>query len=121
MPGKISCLLCLLGSTVTVLNAPKEEAVGSLSSLEAHVSSPGWLAYLALVLAASLVLALAVVPRASGSYLLAAQLAICSMVGSLSVMAVKGLGTAIKQVTCCKMWQFLWHVVMQHDVTCGMK
>ena len=39
--GKIGCLVCLLGSTVVVLHAPKEQNLNTLAELSEKLHDPG--------------------------------------------------------------------------------
>lgn len=39
--GKVGCLLCILGSTVMVIHAPKEQEVSSIDQLKTMVIQPG--------------------------------------------------------------------------------
>ena len=39
--GKIGCLICLLGSTIVVLHAPKEQNLNTLEELRDKLQDPG--------------------------------------------------------------------------------
>lgn len=39
--GKVGCLLCILGSTVMVIHAPREQEVSSIDQLKTMVIQPG--------------------------------------------------------------------------------
>ncbi|KAE8583745.1 hypothetical protein XENTR_v10020669 [Xenopus tropicalis] len=78
-----------------VLHAPQEEEVSTLSDMEVKLKQPGFLAFVSCVLLFSFLLALLAAPRWGHSYVLVYVL-ICSLVGSLSVACVKGLGIAIR-------------------------
>ena len=95
--GKISCLLCLLGSTVTVIHAPKEKMVDSMEELATFLSQAEWIVYSVFIVSLSVVLCCLVAPRVDKNNLLLIYMLVCAMVGSFSVMATKGLGTALKQ------------------------
>ena len=95
--GKLSCLLCLLGSTVSVIHAPKERMVDSMDELAILLAQPEWIVYSVLIMVLSVVLCIIVAPRVDKNNLLLLYLLVCAMVGSFSVMATKGLGTAFKQ------------------------
>lgn len=41
LPGKIGCIVCLCGSTMVVLHAPREQEVHSLLELTNKVLDPG--------------------------------------------------------------------------------
>lgn len=95
--GKIGCCLCILGSTVMVLHAPQEEEVSSLMAMSEKLADPGFIVYAVSVVGSSLVLMFAVAPRYGQKNVLVYVL-ICSVIGSLSVSCVKGLGIGIKQL-----------------------
>lgn len=95
--GKIGCLLCVLGSTIIVIHSPPEGLIDDLESLGYMIGSPGFLFYLALIIFATVALILLAVPKYGTSHILIYVL-ICSMIGSLSVCACKGLGIGLRQV-----------------------
>ncbi|XP_061895914.1 magnesium transporter NIPA2 [Entelurus aequoreus] len=95
--GKIGCLLCVLGSTVMVVHAPQEEEVASLSVMAEKLKDPGFIVYAVCVVGSSLVLIFAVAPRFGQKNVLV-YILICSVIGSLSVSCVKGLGIGIKEL-----------------------
>ncbi|KAM8953981.1 magnesium transporter NIPA2-like [Pelodytes ibericus] len=94
-PGKTGCALSILGSTVMVLHAPQEEEVSTLSDMEDKLKQPGFVAFASCMVVCSLLLAVLAAPRWGHSNVFIYVL-ICSLVGSLSVACVKGLGIAIK-------------------------
>eukprot|EP01147_Barroeca_monosierra_P009517 gene9517-1751_t len=75
--GKVGCGLCIVGSTIIVVNAPQEQDVKSVSVI-AHMMFQN-----------------AFSPKYGKRYIFV-NIAICSVIGSLSVIAVKGLGIALK-------------------------
>ncbi|KAM9741930.1 magnesium transporter NIPA2 isoform 1-T1 [Menidia menidia] len=95
--GKIGCLLCILGSTVMVIHAPQEEEVASLSAMAEKLKDPGFIVFAVCVAGSSLVLIFAVAPRFGQKNVLV-YILICSVIGSLSVSCVKGLGIGIKEL-----------------------
>ncbi|XP_042274922.1 magnesium transporter NIPA2 isoform X2 [Thunnus maccoyii] len=95
--GKIGCLLCVLGSTVMVIHAPQEEEVASLSAMAEKLKDPGFIVFAVCVVGSSLVLIFAVAPRFGQKNVLV-YILICSVIGSLSVSCVKGLGIGIKEL-----------------------
>uniref|UniRef100_A0A8C9Z1P0 Zgc:101583 n=1 Tax=Sander lucioperca TaxID=283035 RepID=A0A8C9Z1P0_SANLU len=95
--GKIGCLLCILGSTVMVIHAPQEEEVASLSAMAEKLRDPGFIVFAVCVVGSSLVLVFAVAPRFGQKNVLV-YILICSVIGSLSVSCVKGLGIGIKEL-----------------------
>ncbi|CAI5652671.1 magnesium transporter NIPA2 [Oreochromis niloticus] len=95
--GKIGCLLCVLGSTVMVIHAPQEEEVASLSAMSEKLLDPGFIVFAVCVVGSSLILICAVAPRFGQKNVLV-YILICSVIGSLSVSCVKGLGIGIKEL-----------------------
>uniref|UniRef100_A0A183CG67 Magnesium transporter NIPA2 n=1 Tax=Globodera pallida TaxID=36090 RepID=A0A183CG67_GLOPA len=94
--GKIGCAICLLGSTSIVIHSPKEEEVSSMAELAEKMKASVFILYVALVLLVTFVLVVYVAPRYGHTNILV-YIAVCSLVGSLSVISVKGLGLAIKE------------------------
>ncbi|XP_037118112.1 magnesium transporter NIPA2 [Syngnathus acus] len=97
MHGKMGCLLCVLGSTVMVVHAPQEEEVASLSAMAEKLKEPGFIVFAVCVVGSSLVLIFGVAPRFGQKNVLV-YIMICSVIGSLSVSCVKGLGIGIKEL-----------------------
>lgn len=93
--GRLGCGLCLVGSTVIVLHAPKERVVSTVTEIVNNILTPGFLTYVAIVAVSCAVLFLYVAPRFGRKHAIV-YLSICSLFGSLSVMAVKALGLAIR-------------------------
>jgi len=94
--GKMGCLLAILGSTVMVIHAPKEENVNGLVELGTMMMMPGFLAYTCIALSVSLFLIFKIAPAHGQSNVLV-YIIICSLLGSFSVACVKGVGLVIKQ------------------------
>ncbi|XP_077439375.1 magnesium transporter NIPA2 isoform X1 [Vanacampus margaritifer] len=94
--GKLGCLLSVLGSTTMVIHAPKEEEISSLEDMEQKLVDPGFFIFALAVVLMVLLLILAVAPRHGQTNILV-YISICSLIGSLSVSCVKGLGIAIKE------------------------
>lgn len=95
--GKIGCLLCILGSTVMVIHAPQEEEVASLTVMAEKLRDPGFIVFAVCIVASSIVLIFLVAPR-FGQRNVLVYILICSVIGSLSVSCVKGLGIGIKEL-----------------------
>ncbi|KAJ8266516.1 hypothetical protein GJAV_G00131340 [Gymnothorax javanicus] len=95
--GKVGCLLCILGSTVMVLHAPQEEEVASLNAMAEKLKDPGFIVFAVCVVASSLVLIFIAAPQYGQKNVLV-YILICSVIGSLSVSCVKGLGIGIKEL-----------------------
>ncbi|KAM6178767.1 magnesium transporter NIPA2 [Rhynchocyon petersi] len=95
--GKIGCLLSILGSTVMVIHAPKEEEIETLNEMSQKLGDPGFVAFATLVVTVSLILIFVVGPRHGQTNILV-YITICSVIGAFSVSCVKGLGIAIKEL-----------------------
>ncbi|KAI4461056.1 hypothetical protein MML48_5g00008856 [Holotrichia oblita] len=94
--GKIGCLLCILGSTVIVIHAPREEEVESLNDLLQKVQDSMFLVYVLFVLICSFSIAFYFGPKYGGQHVVV-YIIMCSAIGSLTVMSCKGLGLALKE------------------------
>lgn len=95
--GKMGCVLCILGSSVMVIHAPQEEEVDSLNTMAEKLKDPGFIVFAASVVVSSLILIFVAGPRYGQKNVLVYVL-ICSVIGSLSVSCVKGLGIGIKEL-----------------------
>ncbi|KAJ3300229.1 hypothetical protein HK104_003143 [Borealophlyctis nickersoniae] len=84
--GKIGCALCILGSIIIILHSPEDPHVESVDQILEYALQPG---------TASLFLIYRVGP-VHGKKNMLVYIAICSLVGSVSVMACKGFGIALK-------------------------
>ncbi|KAI0938501.1 hypothetical protein AcV5_000172 [Taiwanofungus camphoratus] len=93
--GRVGCTLCLLGSLIIVLHAPEDKDIQTVDEILHYALQPGFLLYCFTVLVFSLIMIYAVAPRYGRSHPLV-YISICSLVGSVSVMAIKGFGVAVK-------------------------
>ncbi|KAI0362914.1 DUF803-domain-containing protein [Pilatotrama ljubarskyi] len=93
--GRVGCSLCLLGSLVIVLHAPPDKEIETVDQILHFALQPGFLFYCFVVLVVSLILVYVVAPRYGRANPMV-YISICSLVGSVSVMAIKGLGVALK-------------------------
>ncbi|KWU41834.1 DUF803-domain-containing protein, partial [Rhodotorula sp. JG-1b] len=96
--GKIGisgCSLCLVGSIVIVLHAPEDKEIATVDEMLEYALQPGFMAYCLFVLVFSLYMIYKVAPKYGATNPLV-HISICSLVGSISVMAVKALGIALK-------------------------
>ncbi|ORX98260.1 DUF803-domain-containing protein [Basidiobolus meristosporus CBS 931.73] len=93
--GKAGCGLCLIGSVVIVLHSPEDKEIISVDQMLHLAIQPAFMVYCILVLATTLFLIYRVVPSHGRKNPLV-YITICSLVGSVSVMAVKGFGIALK-------------------------
>ncbi|CAO3564369.1 unnamed protein product [Mortierella alpina] len=92
--GKIGCALCIVGAVIIVLHAPAQAAVTDIDQFKHFAIQPGFLVYMCLVIAVSLIIVWKVAPKYGKNHLLV-YITVCSLIGSLSVVATQGLGAAI--------------------------
>ncbi|KAG0582541.1 hypothetical protein M758_3G067100 [Ceratodon purpureus] len=93
--GIVGCVLCIVGSTTIVLHAPQERAIESVKDVWLLATEPAFLLYTCFVVTVVLVLIFHYVPQFGHTHVMV-YIAICSLMGSLSVMSVKALGIAMK-------------------------
>jgi multidrug transporter EmrE-like cation transporter len=91
----LGCGLCVCGAVPLVLHAPPEPFTPSVAALWELAAAPLFVWYALTLLMAVFLLVWRVEPRHGGASPLV-SLAICSLVGSLSVLSVKALGTALR-------------------------
>ncbi|KAK9305105.1 hypothetical protein QLX08_003785 [Tetragonisca angustula] len=117
--GKIGCLLCILGSTILVIHAPKEEEINTLNELLEKVKDPGYIIYMLIVIVCSILIIFYFGP-AYGKQNIIVYICLCSLIGSLTVTSCKGLGLALKETilginngfTNWLMWVFLFSAII---------
>lgn len=93
--GRVGCTLCLLGSLVIILHAPQDKEVETVDEILDYALQPGFIFYLLTAISVSVYLIFKVAPM-HGTRNPVVYLTICSLAGSISVMAIKGFGVAIK-------------------------
>lgn len=114
--GRVGCTLCLLGSLIIVLHAPADKPVEAVDEILHFALQPGaihqcfsvspllitilqyslgFLLYCFSVVVFTLFMIYSVVPK-YGKTNPIVYISICSLVGSVSIMAVKGFGVAVK-------------------------
>ncbi|KAF9045765.1 DUF803-domain-containing protein [Hymenopellis radicata] len=93
--GRLGCALALIGSLIIVLHAPEDKPVETVDEILEYAVHPGFLLYVFTVLVVSLVMIYIVVP-VHGRTNPSVYISICSLVGSVSVMSIKGFGVAVK-------------------------
>ncbi|KAF5389676.1 hypothetical protein D9757_006045 [Collybiopsis confluens] len=93
--GRVGCGLSLIGSLIIVLHAPEDKDVVTVDEILAYAVQPGFLLYVFTVLVFSMIMIYVVSPRYGKSNPIV-YISICSVVGSVSVMSIKGFGVAIK-------------------------
>ncbi|XP_062180120.1 probable magnesium transporter NIPA6 isoform X1 [Phragmites australis] len=93
--GVLGCVMCIAGSVVIVIHAPQEQEITSVREIWNMATQPAFLLYVASVIVVVFVLVFYFSPLYGQSNVLI-YTAICSLMGSLSVMSVKALGTSLK-------------------------
>lgn len=93
--GKVGCLLSLVGALIIVLHAPEDKEVSSIDELLFYALQPAFVIYCIIVVSVSLFMIYRVVPR-YGTTVPLVYISICSLVGSVSIMAIKAFGIALK-------------------------
>ncbi|KAF8581276.1 DUF803-domain-containing protein [Ramaria rubella] len=93
--GRVGCGLCLVGSFIIVLHAPEDKEITTVDEILHYAVQPGFLLYCFTVLVFALIMIYYVSPR-YGTRNPLVYISICSLVGSISIMAVKGFGVALK-------------------------
>ncbi|KAJ6222197.1 hypothetical protein RDWZM_000742 [Blomia tropicalis] len=92
----LGCMLAIIGSTVIVLHAPKEGKIDTLDEISYMLAEPLFISYFMSVVLGATILVVVYVPRYGNTNVLV-YIAICSIIGSLSVISCKGLGIGIRQ------------------------
>ncbi|GFZ47806.1 hypothetical protein JCM24511_05553 [Saitozyma sp. JCM 24511] len=93
--GVCGCASCIIGSVVIVLHAPSDKEVETVDEILSYAATPAFLAYLLFCFVTCTYLIYRVVPT-HGTKTPLVYLTICSLAGSVSVMAIKGFGVALK-------------------------
>ncbi|EJT99301.1 DUF803-domain-containing protein [Dacryopinax primogenitus] len=93
--GVVACTLCLLGSLIIVLHAPADKDIQTVDEILHYALQPAFLLYCLIVLIVSVVFIYVLAPK-YGKKSPIIYLTICSLVGSVSVMGIKGFGIALK-------------------------
>ncbi|PWA84538.1 hypothetical protein CTI12_AA158030 [Artemisia annua] len=116
--GVLGCALCVVGSITIVLHAPQERAIESVTEVWDLATEPAFLLYGVLVLVAVSILVIHYIPLYGHTHVMC-YIGVCSLVGSLSVMSVKGLGIALKltfsgtnQLVYPQTWAFTFFVIL---------
>ncbi|KAI9660689.1 MAG: hypothetical protein M1821_010041 [Bathelium mastoideum] len=93
--GKLGCAICLVGSIIIVLHAPPDEEVETIDLLLKYAIKIPFLIYAAFVTIFAVVMIYRIAP-VYGRRNPLIYLSVCSTVGSISVMAIKAFGIAVK-------------------------
>ncbi|KAK3898029.1 hypothetical protein C8A05DRAFT_47540 [Staphylotrichum tortipilum] len=93
--GRLGSAICLIGAVIIVLHAPPDEEIQTIDKILEYAIQPGFLLYSLTVCVFAGVMIYKVGP-VYGKKNPLIYLSICSTVGSISVMAVKAFGIALK-------------------------
>lgn len=93
--GKLGSALCLMGAGIIVLHAPPDKDIQTTDEILHFAIQPGFLIYATVVTVYAVVAIYRIAPK-YGKTNPMYYLSICSLVGSVSVMAIKAFGIALK-------------------------
>ncbi|KAK4470566.1 hypothetical protein MN116_005628 [Schistosoma mekongi] len=93
--GGFGCVICLLGSTLIIIHAPKEQNLTSLQEMWLKVTDTPFIIYSLFIILMSIVLICILGPRYGKTNPIIFTL-ISGSIGSLSVIACKGIGIGLK-------------------------
>lgn len=93
--GRVGCSLCLVGTVIIVVNAPEDKEIQTVDEILNYALQTPFLTYCLFVLVFAVWMIWRMVPK-YGRRTPLVYLSICSLVGSISVMSVKGFGVALK-------------------------
>ncbi|KAG8945819.1 hypothetical protein FRC04_012266 [Tulasnella sp. 424] len=92
--GWIGCFLSIVGSIIIALNGPQEQAVSTIKEFQHLFFAPGFLVFGSVLIIGSLVIIFFFAPK-YGKQNMIWYIAVCSMIGGLSVSCIQGIGAAI--------------------------
>jgi len=93
--GMLGCALCVAGAGFVIVFAPEERIVQSVEEIWSMAVAPGFGTYFIFVVVSVVILIAYVAPN-YGDTQITVYISICSLMGSIGVMACKALGIAIK-------------------------
>ncbi|KAK2971910.1 hypothetical protein RJ640_011691 [Escallonia rubra] len=93
--GILGCVMCIAGSVIIVIHAPQERPITSVQEIWNMATQTAFLLYVGSAVLLVLVLVFHFAPQCGHTNVLVFT-GICSLMGSLSVMSVKALGTSLK-------------------------
>ncbi|KAJ4970652.1 hypothetical protein NE237_003751 [Protea cynaroides] len=93
--GMLGCVMCISGSVIIVIHAPQEGTITSVQEIWNMATQTAFLLYVASVIVLVFILVFHFAPQCGHTNVLVFT-GICSLMGSLSVMSVKALGTSLK-------------------------
>ncbi|XP_057954926.1 probable magnesium transporter NIPA3 isoform X4 [Malania oleifera] len=91
----LGCVMCIAGSVIIVIHAPQERPITSVQEIWSMATQTAFLLYVGSVLVLVFILIFHFAPQCGHTNVLVFT-GICSLMGSLSVMSVKALGTSLK-------------------------
>jgi drug/metabolite transporter (DMT)-like permease len=94
MHGKIGCAQCIIGAVIILMHAPDQQSANTIEEFQRLFFAPVFLVYAILAILISVVVIWKVAPK-YGSKNMLVYIGICSLIGSLSVVATQGLGSAL--------------------------
>ncbi|KAG0222127.1 hypothetical protein BGX31_009332 [Mortierella sp. GBA43] len=94
LQGKVGCAQCIVGATIIVLHAPEQAAVKTIQEFQHYMIQPVFLVWMGLIIICSLILVFKAGPKWGKQHMMI-YILVCSLIGSLSVVATQGLGAAI--------------------------
>ncbi|KAG7089299.1 hypothetical protein E1B28_010997 [Marasmius oreades] len=93
--GRLGCTLSLLGSLIIVLHAPEDKPISTITEILSYASQPIFLLYVFFAIVYITFAIFYLCPR-YGQKNPIVYISVCSIVGSISVMAIKAFGIAVK-------------------------
>ncbi|RXK40987.1 hypothetical protein M231_01835 [Tremella mesenterica] len=93
--GVCGCASCVIGTVIIVLHAPSDKEVTTVDEILDYAARPAFLIYIIFVVIFCVYMIYRVVP-VYGNKNPMVYISICSLSGSVSVMAIKGFGVALK-------------------------
>ncbi|KAI7816199.1 magnesium transporter, partial [Gamsiella multidivaricata] len=94
LQGKVGCAQCIIGATIIVLHAPEQAAVKTIQEFQHYMVQPGFLVWMIFIIIFSLALIFKAGPKWGREHMMI-YIGVCSLIGSLSVVATQALGAAI--------------------------
>ncbi|TDL17287.1 DUF803-domain-containing protein [Rickenella mellea] len=92
--GWIGCVQCILGAVIIALNGPEEQSVSTIKEFKKLFLAPWFLAYGGACIVVALVIIFYFAPR-YGKKSMLWYIAVCSLIGGISVSCTQGLGACI--------------------------
>ncbi|XP_073139149.1 probable magnesium transporter NIPA6 isoform X2 [Henckelia pumila] len=93
--GILGCVMCIAGSVIIIIHAPQEQPISSVQEIWNMATQPAFLLYVGSVIILVFILIFYFSPQCGHTNVVVFT-GICSLMGSLSVMSVKALGTSLK-------------------------